>query len=258
MRGRYHAAAGYTSQFINAPFAKASKIWQSWGATEEDAMGALLPLARGTLASIESAGVADGMPGPVSRGDIGSIEEHGAAPSPLGPDVIEFYRVVCDRTTPLGMRRGPIDAQAAMRAFSCDSGFGGVRAVHATARTESIAVPSRYSRTATMRPPRGTGCARDAPRAAISFSCSIGTTGTSAPTSASRSPFSSSLKKERIKKHSLPALGNMRLPRVHQIPGNPMRPFPASRMLVKQTFAILGQAQLVSSRPISRELLRFT
>ena len=98
MRGRYHAAAGYTSQFINALFAEGAKIWQSWGATEEDAVRALLPLARGTLESIASAGLADGMPGPVSRGDVGSIEKHVAALSPLGPEVMEFYRVVCDRT----------------------------------------------------------------------------------------------------------------------------------------------------------------
>lgn len=115
MRGRYHAAAGYTSQFINALFVEAAKLWQSWGATEEDAVRALLPLAKGTLASIESAGLAEGMPGPVSRGDVGSIEKHVAALAPLGPDVMEFYRVVCDRTIPLGERRGAIDAAAAAR-----------------------------------------------------------------------------------------------------------------------------------------------
>ena len=49
MRGRYHAAAGYTSQFINALFGEATEIWRSWGATDEDAPKALLPMARGTL-----------------------------------------------------------------------------------------------------------------------------------------------------------------------------------------------------------------
>ena len=115
MRGRYHAAAGYTSQFINALFGEASRIWQSWGATEEDAVRALLPLARGTLMSIESAGVANGMPGPVSRGDVGSIEKHVAALAPLVPEVLEFYRVVCDRTIPLGLRSGAIDEATAAR-----------------------------------------------------------------------------------------------------------------------------------------------
>ena len=113
MRGRYHAAAGYTSQFINALFAEASNIWQSWGATPDDAVKALLPLARGTLESIASAGLAHGMPGPVSRGDVGSIEKHVKALSPLGPEVMEFYRVVCDRTIPLGIERGAIDEKAA-------------------------------------------------------------------------------------------------------------------------------------------------
>jgi predicted short-subunit dehydrogenase-like oxidoreductase (DUF2520 family) len=115
MRGRYHGAAGYTSQFINALFSEAAKIWESWGASEADAVRALLPLARGTLASIEAAGIARGMPGPVSRGDLTSIEKHVAALSPLGPEVIEFYRVVCERTIPLGVERGAIDAAAAAR-----------------------------------------------------------------------------------------------------------------------------------------------
>ena len=115
MRGRYHAAAGYTSQFINALFAEAAKIWESWGATQEDAVRALLPLARGTLESIASAGVADGMPGPVSRGDVGSIEKHVQALTPLGPEVMAFYSVVCERTIPLGIARGAIDEATAAK-----------------------------------------------------------------------------------------------------------------------------------------------
>jgi predicted short-subunit dehydrogenase-like oxidoreductase (DUF2520 family) len=115
MRGRYHAAAGYASQFINALFSEATKIWQSWGATEEEAVRALLPLAKGTLSSIESAGIANGMPGPVSRGDVGSIEKHVAALSTMPPDVMEFYRVVCDRTIEIGVRRGAVDDEKATR-----------------------------------------------------------------------------------------------------------------------------------------------
>lgn len=115
MRGRYHAAAGYTSQFINALFLEAVKIWRSWGATEEEAVRALLPLAKGTLSSIESAGIANGMPGPVSRGDVSSIEKHVAALSKMPPDIMEFYRVICDRTIEIGIRRGSVDAEKAAR-----------------------------------------------------------------------------------------------------------------------------------------------
>ena len=109
MRGRYHAAAGFTSQFINALFAEAARVWESWGATEEDALRALMPLARGTLASIESAGIAGGMPGPVSRGDLGSIEKHMQAMGELGEHTLDFYRVLCTSTIALAVERGSID-----------------------------------------------------------------------------------------------------------------------------------------------------
>lgn len=115
MRGRYHAAAGYTSQFINALFAEASAIWRSWGATEAAALEALLPLAYGTLASIRSAGIAAGMPGPVSRGDVASVEKHTAALSELGEDTIGFYRALCASTIPLALETKGIDEATASR-----------------------------------------------------------------------------------------------------------------------------------------------
>ena len=115
MRGRYHAAAGYTSQFINALFGEATEIWRSWGATDEDALKALLPLAQGTLASIASAGIAGGMPGPVSRGDVGSVEKHLAALSALGEGRLSFYRRLCASTVPLALAHGAIDATLAQR-----------------------------------------------------------------------------------------------------------------------------------------------
>ena len=115
MRGRYHAAAGYTSQFINALFGEAAAIWRSWGATEEEAVRALLPMARGTLASIESAGIAGGMPGPVSRGDVDSVAKHVAALAELDAPTRLLYRQLCERTVVLAIQRGAIDASVAAR-----------------------------------------------------------------------------------------------------------------------------------------------
>ena len=115
MRGRYHAAAGYTSQFINALFGEATAIWRSWGATDEDALKALLPMAQGTLASIATAGIAGGMPGPVSRGDISSVEKHVAALSELGESTISVYRQLCASTVPLALAHGAIDVALAQR-----------------------------------------------------------------------------------------------------------------------------------------------
>lgn len=115
MRGRYHAAAGFTSQFINALFAQAVQVWASWGASEDDALHALLPLAHGTLASMTSAGIAKGMPGPVSRGDLDSVEKHVDALTPLGEGMLDFYRLLCDRTVPIAQHADNIDADTAAK-----------------------------------------------------------------------------------------------------------------------------------------------
>ncbi len=115
MRARYHAAAGYTSQFVNVLFAEAARLWAGWGASEAQAVEALLPLARGTLAAIGAAGIARAMPGPVSRGDLGSIEKHLAALAPMGEDTLALYRALCRATVPLALERGAIDEACARR-----------------------------------------------------------------------------------------------------------------------------------------------
>ncbi len=115
MRARYHAAAGYTSQFVNVLFAEAARLWATWGASEAQAVEALLPLARGTLAAIGSAGIARGMPGPVSRGDVASIAKHLDALAPMGEDALARYRTLCRATVPLALERGAIDAGTAAR-----------------------------------------------------------------------------------------------------------------------------------------------
>jgi predicted short-subunit dehydrogenase-like oxidoreductase (DUF2520 family) len=114
-RALYHAAAGYASQFVNVLLREASTAWQQWGASEEQTLRALLPLARGTLASIEKLGVARGMPGPASRGDVGSIEKHVAALGAIDGDMLRLYRELCARSVVLALERGGIDAATAAK-----------------------------------------------------------------------------------------------------------------------------------------------
>ena len=119
MRARYHAAAGYGSQFINVLLAEAARVWASWGASEAQTVRALLPLVRGTLAAIESAGIARGMPGPVSRGDVDTVAKHVAALAALAElddhSAIESYRLLCGRSVALATTRGAIDEPTAQR-----------------------------------------------------------------------------------------------------------------------------------------------
>ena len=113
MRARYHAAAGYGSQFINVLLAEGARLWSTWGASEADAVRALLPLARGTLAAIEALGVAHGMPGPVSRGDLKTVRQHVASFDEQDAPGLQAYQLLCERTVALALQRGSVDPDMA-------------------------------------------------------------------------------------------------------------------------------------------------
>lgn len=112
-RANYHAAAGYASQYINVVLGEAVRIWQSWGASEAAALHALVPLARGTLSSIEFTGLAKGMPGPVSRGDAGTIEKHLRSLAAFDLPTALLYRDLCLCSVPLALAAGTIDSAKA-------------------------------------------------------------------------------------------------------------------------------------------------
>ena len=123
-RPLYHAAAGYSSQFLNALLREVSLMWQSWGASEAAAVQAMLPLFRGTLAAIEKVGLAQGMPGPVSRGDVGSVRKHVQAIQAFDAECVGLYRELCERTVLLALAGQRIDAETAaqVRAVLADAG----------------------------------------------------------------------------------------------------------------------------------------
>ena len=123
-RPLYHAAAGYSSQFLNALLREVSLMWQSWGASEAAAVQAMLPLFRGTLAAIEKVGLAQGMPGPVSRGDVGSVRKHVQAVQAFDAECVGLYRELCERTVLLALAGQRIDAETAaqVRAVLADAG----------------------------------------------------------------------------------------------------------------------------------------
>lgn len=108
-RVRYHASGGYASQHIHVLMAEAVRLWQSWGATEQQALAALLPLMRGTLESLSRSGVAQGMPGPVSRGDAGTIAQHRQALQAFDPDMRLLYDQLGRRGVALARQAGRLD-----------------------------------------------------------------------------------------------------------------------------------------------------
>ena len=112
-RPRYHAAAHYAAGFVIALLNEAVQIWQSFGVGREDTIRALLPLLRGSAASVERSGLAQGLAGTYSRGDLGTLEKHLAALGHVGPEVLHLYCELGLRSIPLGLERGGYDEERA-------------------------------------------------------------------------------------------------------------------------------------------------
>ena len=112
-RARYHAAAHYAAGFVITLLNQAVELWQSFGVERDDTIRALLPLLRGTAASVERSGLAQGLAGTYSRGDIGTLEKHLADLARAGPDALHLYCELALRSIPLGLERGGYDEQRA-------------------------------------------------------------------------------------------------------------------------------------------------
>ncbi|MCX7141044.1 MAG: DUF2520 domain-containing protein [Proteobacteria bacterium] len=118
-RARYHVAAHCAGGFVIALLKQAVDLWASFGVGREDTIRALLPLLRGTTASVERSGLAQGLAGTYSRGDIGTVEKHLAELAHAGPDALHLYCELALLSIPLGLERGGYDEKRAdaMRAL---------------------------------------------------------------------------------------------------------------------------------------------
>jgi len=114
-RAAYHAAAHYAGPFVAALLAEAVTIWGRIGIREEDALAALLPLARGSLDAIEHSGLARAMAGSVARGDTQTLVGHLRALGALDANLADFYRRLALKTVPLALAAGKLDAARAAR-----------------------------------------------------------------------------------------------------------------------------------------------
>ena len=80
---------------------EAAQLWRSFGVEEDQALRALLPLVRGTVASVERRGLAGALSGPLSRGDLGVLQKHFDALGGLGGEHLSFYKALTRRQLPL-------------------------------------------------------------------------------------------------------------------------------------------------------------
>ena len=110
VRALYHASAYYVGPFLIALLKEGVELWKSFGASEADALRAMTPLLRGTVAAVLDGGLANGMGGCVARGDVGTIQKHLEALDARFPASGALYRELALRNVPLGIERGTLSA----------------------------------------------------------------------------------------------------------------------------------------------------
>jgi predicted short-subunit dehydrogenase-like oxidoreductase (DUF2520 family) len=109
----YHAAAVFVSNYLVTLTQMAGNLWKHFGVSTPEAVQALLPLIKGTMANIENIGLPDCLTGPIARGDVGTIKKHLTALNQYFPDIEPLYRELGLKTIPIALAKGRIDAAKA-------------------------------------------------------------------------------------------------------------------------------------------------
>jgi len=109
----YHAGAVAASNYLVTLLDFAVRHLQALGADRLQALQALLPLIRGTLANVERLGIPGALTGPIARGDVQTIAGHVTALQQRAPELLGLYTELARQTLPLARAQGGLTARAA-------------------------------------------------------------------------------------------------------------------------------------------------
>jgi predicted short-subunit dehydrogenase-like oxidoreductase (DUF2520 family) len=109
----YHAGAVAVSNFFVALVDLGLRFYEALGAERKDALKAVLPLIRGTLANIESAGIPDALTGPIMRGDVQTVRGHLEAIRARTPELADLYRELARHTVTVARDKSSLGPEAA-------------------------------------------------------------------------------------------------------------------------------------------------
>lgn len=115
-RAVYHLSGSFAASFIDGLLHEAVELWRKdFGVSREQALAALLPLARGTLDSISEIGTVNALTGPISRGDAGTVARHFEALRDH-PQTLPLYALLAQRSLSIAIERGTLsdDQQVAL------------------------------------------------------------------------------------------------------------------------------------------------
>jgi predicted short-subunit dehydrogenase-like oxidoreductase (DUF2520 family) len=101
----YHTAAALSSGYMVAVIKASADLWEMLGVSREEALATILPLARATLASLESAGIQGGVTGPLVRADEGTVRRHLEALGERAPHLVPLYCALARESLPLARER---------------------------------------------------------------------------------------------------------------------------------------------------------
>ena len=109
----YHAGAVAVSNFFVALVDFGLRYYQTLGADKEEALKAVLPLIKGTLANIESVGIPAALTGPIMRGDVETVKGHLQAMEERAPEQLPLYRALARHTVMVAQDKNSITPQTA-------------------------------------------------------------------------------------------------------------------------------------------------
>jgi predicted short-subunit dehydrogenase-like oxidoreductase (DUF2520 family) len=109
----YHAGAVAASNYLVTLLDFASRLLRALGADRRQALRAVLPLVRGTLANVERLGIPAALTGPIARGDAATVAGHVAALRARAPELLPLYLLLARETVPLAREKGGLPGGAA-------------------------------------------------------------------------------------------------------------------------------------------------
>jgi predicted short-subunit dehydrogenase-like oxidoreductase (DUF2520 family) len=120
-RAPYHLSGVLASNYLVTLLGAATDLWAGWGVGREDALRALLPLARATIENLEAVGLPAALTGPIARGDVGAVRIHEewlhahtttGEGGEKGVALRDAYSSLGRLTLPLAREKGALDAAA--------------------------------------------------------------------------------------------------------------------------------------------------
>ena len=105
-RSMYHASAVISCGYLGVLVQAAVDVWREMGFSDDQALSAILPIARTTLDNISRSGVAPSVTGPLMRGDKATVASHISSLEKRLPHLIPMYRDMARGTYKMALANG--------------------------------------------------------------------------------------------------------------------------------------------------------